>query len=77
MLRQADRGVRSECEARDRKAVDPRFRDFRRGDEFGDGAAKKPMCALDGIADIRDRHGRRQHDVVVWRRRRHQADPPR
>src|SRR5260370_36029541 len=77
MLRQANGGIRRECEACDGQAVDAPLRDFAGGDKSGERTTKNPVGALDGIADIGDRYRRSQYHVVVARRRRHQADPPR
>jgi hypothetical protein len=77
MLSQADGSVGRKREACDCKAIDARLRDFCRREQFGDGAAEKPVRAFRRIAHVRDRHRRRQHNVLIGRRQRHQAEPPR
>src|SRR2546429_9908848 len=65
MLREADRGIRREREARHCEAIDLFLLEIRRLEKLGKGARQPPVRGADGIADIGNGDGRCEHHAVV------------
>src|SRR5690349_19437724 len=65
MLRESDRRVGRECEARDRKAVDIVLLESRLLEQVGEAASEPPMRRTDRIADVRHRHRNGDGDSLV------------
>ena len=65
MLRQADRAVRREREARNAQPVEPVLGKARRFQKLRQRAGEKPMRAADRIAHIRHGHGAGDHNIVI------------